>query len=86
MSSEITNQINTATNTFNDQISTLESNIPKLPLTGTQVNYTNTDNVVKTVEVRLHELNEQIGFLNDHVGDVCQLETAVITNKNHITT
>jgi hypothetical protein len=86
MSSEITDQINTATNTINDKISALENIIPTLPLTGTQVIYTNDDSVVKTVQVSLHELDEQIGFFNDHVGDVGQLETAVMNNTNDIST
>jgi ABC-type transporter Mla subunit MlaD len=41
--SEITNQTNTTTNTFNDQISALKNIIPTLPLSAAQVNYTKTD-------------------------------------------
>jgi hypothetical protein len=38
--------------------------IPELPLTGTQVNYTNTDTDVKTVQVRLCEIDD---FLNGNI-------------------
>jgi hypothetical protein len=49
MSSEITNKINTATSTFNDQISSLKNKIPTLPINTTDVNYKNDISVVKQV-------------------------------------
>jgi septation ring formation regulator EzrA len=43
ISSEITNQINTVTKTFNNQISALENIIPRLPINAANVNYTKLD-------------------------------------------
>jgi septation ring formation regulator EzrA len=71
MSSEITNQINTTSSTFSNQISALENKIPTLPIFATNVNYTNDNNIT---------------FLNDHVDDVSVLEIILISNTNEITT
>jgi peptidoglycan hydrolase CwlO-like protein len=62
----------------------LKTTIPTLPLSATQVNYTNDNSVVKAVQTRLRELDDQIIFLNDHLADIGTLETIVMTNSNEI--
>jgi hypothetical protein len=84
MSSEITDQINTVTTTFNNQISTLESIIPTLSISATNINYEDDNAVVKNVETGLRELHDHITFFNDHVDEVGTLETAVIEIQNYL--
>jgi hypothetical protein len=55
----------------------IQNNIFALTLSGTQVNYTNNNSVIKTIQPPLCELDDHISFLNDHVGDVGVLENTV---------
>jgi hypothetical protein len=78
MSSEITNQINTTTNTFNDQISALESIIPS-PINATDVIYK--DN--KTVDDFLKDIVTDIEATGYHVSKVLSnIRTLSINNTD----
>jgi hypothetical protein len=57
-----------------------------LSISATNVNYENDNDVVKTVEAHLRELNDHITFLNEHIGDVGELENAVLVIQNNIPT
>jgi hypothetical protein len=69
MSSEISNHINTATNTFNDQFSALENKI-SLPTSATQVNYTNVNNYITTLDSYLNTLIQVLLNLQKIISDL----------------
>jgi hypothetical protein len=51
-----------------------------------KMGYSNDNSVVRTLQVRLCELDYHICFLNDHVGDLGTLETTLISNARNIAT
>jgi hypothetical protein len=65
-------------------VSLLQSSNVALPISATNVNYEDENNVVKIVEVRLRELDYHIICLTDEVNDIDELETTVFDMQNYI--
>jgi hypothetical protein len=69
-----------------NKISALENKIPSLPLSPTNVNYRNDSSIIKAVQTRLRELDDNISFLISHVNDISTLEDAIIKMQINIPT
>jgi hypothetical protein len=67
-------------------VNSLQNSNVTPPISAINVNYEDGNDVVKTVEVSLRELDDHITFLNDHVSDLGELETTVIEMKTAIPT
>jgi hypothetical protein len=63
------NDIVTDIEATGDHVSQVLGNVPTSPINVTIVNYEDDKAVVKAVQTRLHELDDQIDFLNSYVGD-----------------
>jgi hypothetical protein len=67
-------------------IATLKTNIPTLPLSAAQVNYTNADDEVKTVQTRLLEIDNELENDNEfNPSDILDQISDITGNVSSIT-